>query len=170
MLDTWPEKPVVSHARFLFEAVGRAMACKCSTQPPTDPGEFLRFRHSPSPQGSVSVMHCVPASGWTMQLRRGKRRQVSLRNLRYSLQGVGVLLFQRCAGCGWSTWLPEGLFDAESAEICPRCKAHASTLKCATWHTFGHCDQCSDEAVDPCPFETTPLREERVVESHVAAA
>lgn len=170
MMTTFPDNPVVSHARFLFEAVGRAQACKCSPQPPSDPGEFLRFRYAPSPRGSVSVMHCLPGSLWSMPLRTGKRGQVQLRNLRYVLEGVGPLLFQRCAGCGWCQWLPEGLFQDQSTAACERCKAQPSTLKCATWHTFGICDQCSDEQQGECPFALVDDGSSRVVESHVSAA
>lgn len=162
--------PVSLPPRFLFEAVGRAQACKASDRPPTDVGDFLRFRlRSDSPE-ATGAYACVQVFGWTRDVRGVKRSKCSLRNLRCSLPGIGWLLFQRCVGCGWCHWLPDELFDSSSHLICPRCKAKPSPVRCALWHTYGVCDQCTGEVLDDIPFEDAQHPDSAAVASHVSGA
>lgn len=153
--------------KIMYESVGRARAGKAMALPPSDLGDFLRFRPIAKRPYDVVIHGCVVMTGWSFPVRMGKGRRIWLRNLRMCLAPVGAFLLQRCVGCGWSKWVEQATAEGESHVVCPQCKAKPSPVKCATWHTFGVCDQCTGEVLDECPFERTPLKDELQVASHV---
>lgn len=114
------------------------------------------------PERILLVIDTTPE---TTVMEVGGRTKVFLRNLRY-LGAAGLDIHHyRCADCGWSGRLAATQARPGTMSVCPQCKSRPSTCECSMWHTYGHCEQCTEVFIEPIPF---PDRQDKSVVDSVA--
>lgn len=106
------------------------------------------------PQGRrpERILLAIDTTPETSVVEVGGRSKVFLRNLRYSGANGHTLRHFRCANCGWSDRYIDLNLRSSVTSVCPGCKAKPSTTECSMWHTYGHCSECTDGAIERIPF------------------
>jgi len=106
----------------------------------------------PSGRRPERILLAIDTTPETSELAVGGRTKILLRNLRYTgAAGLDIRVY-RCASCGWSGRLVSTQARPATMSVCPGCKSRPSTTQCSMWHTYGHCSECTDEAIEVIPF------------------
>ena len=142
-----------SRERFIFAMLSDGSKGRPLSRPPHDQGDFLRIS-TPEHDVVPRRMHlCLEVHPQSLVVSVGGRSTVCLRNVRYNVSSVGSILWLRCVECGFVSLVPQVQVGGARYSVCPACKSAPSDQSCATWHTYGRCDECTGEVLEPCPFE-----------------
>lgn len=161
-------RKVAGVARFMFERLFTGKADLPMMTPPREQVDFLRVFQPESKDYPPRVHVCLAAEAQSTLVNLGGMTRRPLNNIRVRfLSGPYFRLF-RCAACGWAAWSGDVVASLPYLGCCPQCKAQPSNRKCSMWHSFGVCDQCTDEAEDDCPFAVPADPDSKAAAAHVA--
>lgn len=153
--------------RFMFERLCTGRGEIPTIKPPLDRGDFLRVYVAPGGELTRRATLCIELYPESVMVALGGRVSRSARNLRYVGPDGQTRRIFRCCECGRSAHLLEEQIGGPKMGACELCRAELSTTRCAMWHTWGRCPECSDEAWDEIPFAEEKSVDALAVASHV---
>lgn len=158
---------VSSKARFMFERLFTGKVDFPQESPPREQVDFLRLFQPVQNDFPPRVHVCLSGVAQSTLVSLGGNTRRPLNNVRIRfLAGPFWRLF-RCASCGWAKWIIDEVVGGPQFSCCPLCKALPSATKCAMWHTYGVCSECTTAPEDDCPFSVPSDRGSVAAAHHV---